>query len=169
MRIHRSALAPLAAALILSACAEDTTGPGVGSGTTLEATVDGQRLELNINTDPSTTYYDGSLHQAYFSGTLVGSPSRTILLGFRYDLDNGSFPQTVTGDAVNIVYTEIPAGGTALNYDCPATSSTCRITLTGSSGEIVSGTFSATLTEQNDPSKTVSITAGEFSVTLPRR
>lgn len=166
MRIHCLALA---AALLLGACAENATGPDVGSGTELETTVNGQKLVLNLNTDASTTYYDDALNQGYFSGTLVGTPSKTILLRFSYDIDNGAIPTTLGGDAVNIIYTESPASGPALNYDCPTTGGNCRITLSASNGEIVDGTFSATLTERNDVTKTVTITDGKFSVRLPRR
>lgn len=165
MRIHCLALA---AALLLGACAENATGPDVGSGTELETTVNGQKLVLNLS-DASTTYYDDALNQGYISGTLTGTPSRTILLRFSYDIDNGAIPTTLGGDAVNIVYTEIPASGSPLNYDCPTTGGTCRITLSVSKGEIVDGTFSATLTERNDNTKTVTIANGKFSARLPRR
>lgn len=168
MRAYRFALVPLFTGLLLGGCTEEVTGPGIGSGTELVATVNGQRLEMNINTDPSTTYYDSTLKQGYFSGTLVGTPSKTILLGFNSDIDKGTFPRTIGKESINIIYTE-GSGTTALTYDCPNPAASCQIIVTNSNGQIVDGTFSATLTERTDPSKTVTITNGKFSVKLTRR
>ncbi len=162
MRAYRFALVPLAAALLLSACTEDTTGPDVGSGNELEATVNGQNLVLNLT--PGASTYDSRTKQVFITGTLVGTPSKTVLLRFNYDIEQGPFPGTISGSSVNIVYTE----GESLMYDCPLPDNTCTITVTRSNGEIVDGTFSAMLMERTDTTKKVTITNGQFSVDLTR-
>ncbi len=164
MRAYHLALVPLVTALLLSACTEDTTGPDVGTGNELKATINGQTVVWDVSSLAST--YDVGSKQVLFGETLTGSPSKTVLLRFNYDIDKGPFPHTVSGNAINIVYTE--SGSSVLTYDCLGNDDHCSITITRSNGEIVDGTFNAMLSERSDSTKKVTITNGSFSIKLNR-
>lgn|GEM_PF-1967589 len=168
MRASRSTLALLAVGLLgLSSCTDDTVGPGVGSGTEFEATIRGTKFSFDPNSSIDEPSYDASLNRADFSATIVGDTTRTLSIGFTHDIDNGSFPQTLTDADVSIVYQE-KVNGVSTVYNCAIGSSACRITLNATDKQIVDGTFSATLSTMDTPVKTVSITQGTFSVKFSR-
>lgn len=171
MVITRRAILPfiLAALAVLPSCTETATGPTVGSGDILDATVNGTPLSLDLVDATDFNTYDVALHQTHFGGTLTsGNTTKTITVSLTYDLDNGTFPHTLTGSAITINYAERTNGVDTI-YDCPIGTSSCTVTLSGSNGTIVDGTFSATLAQTNDATKTVTITAGKFSAKLTRR
>ena len=169
MRVSRFTLAVLATSFLLPliSCNEDPTGPGVGPGNVLEARVNGTTIDVGTDIANFNTYTIAS-KDVNFGGTLVGTPTKTITVRFTYDIDKGPFPKTLGGDSLSIIYVETSASGT-LNYDCPTTGGSCTLTVTGSNGTVVDGTFSATLAERNDPTKTVSVTNGKFSARLTRQ
>lgn len=154
------------ATLAFASCTENVTNPPVGSGEELEATVNGTAISLDLLGSTDFNIYTASSQEVRIGGSLVGSPTRTITLRFTHDIDNGHLPHTMSGDDISINYIE--SGATTLTYDCPV-GSTCSITVTASNGQTVAGTFSATLAERSDPTKTVTITNGTFSVKLARR
>ncbi len=160
----------LASALMLgmmvASCTDSVTNPQVGSGTLLDASVNGTAVSIDPDEVGGFNTYTTSTHEVRVGGTLTGSTSKTITLRFVHDIDNGSLPHTLTGDAVSINYLEV--GASTLIYDCPLVGGNCTITVTAVGNNIVDGTFSATLAERNDPTKTVAITNGRFSVKLQR-
>jgi hypothetical protein len=171
MRAFRFLLAVLAASFLLplNSCTEAPTGPGVGPGNILEATVNGTKLTIDVGSDIANfNTYTVASHEVNFGGTVVGTPSKTITARFTYDIDKGPFPKTLGGDSISIIYIETSTSG-VMTYDCPTTGGSCSITVTGSNGEIVDGTFTATLAESTDPTKTVTITNGKFSARLKRQ
>jgi hypothetical protein len=167
MRASRSLFALLAlGALALSSCAEDTTGPSVGSGTTLDATIRGAKVSFDPSASISPPAYDASNTRATFNATVTGDTIRSLNIAFTYDIDNGTFPHTLTDPDVTIVYTE-KVNGVSTLYNCALGGQECTITLSRSNREIVDGTFSSNLTTIDDPNKKVAI-SGSFSVKLAR-
>lgn len=159
----------LAAALLcttLAAC-DDTSVNPIGNGTELKATVNGTALTLPLNTDAAgAPTYNATTHEASFSGTMVGAPSRTLSLAFTSDISSGSYPRTLTDDnGVQIIYIETN-GTTVSNYACSIDHSDCEVVLTGSNGSIVDGTFKATLHDPNDTNRIATVVDGRFSVKL---
>lgn len=161
-----SLLAALLLATVLVACEESSVNP-VGSGTELKATVNGAALTFPLNTDAAgAPAYDASTHHASFSGTIVGTTSRTISLSFISDISTSSYPRTLgESDAVQIIYVET-AGTAVSSYACSIPNSDCRVTLTGSDGNTADGTFQATLRDPNDTSRVATVVDGRFSVKL---
>jgi hypothetical protein len=156
-------------AALLASCADAVTGPGVGSGNLLEATVNGTSTTFDVVSDISGfNTYTAISNEARFAGPVVGNTSRSITLRATYDLDKGPFPKTLSDDDVSIIYIE-SSGTSALTYNCPIGGHSCSITLTASDGETVDGTFHATLSESNDSTKKVTIENGKFSVKLKRQ
>ena len=151
-------------ALGLSSCEPTPTGPGtgLGNGTTLVATVSGVTYAFDL--DPNVVGYDEANQQVRFGGVVSNSGLiRTINASFFSDISSGTYPRTVTGDDVFVVYIENASGQNEI-YDCSTSPDRCSITITGSNGQIVDGTFSAHLTNKSDASKTIVITGGRFSV-----
>jgi len=160
-----SLFAALLLATAVVACDDSSVNPGVGSGTELKAVVNGIALTFPVNTDVAgAPSYDATTHRASFSGTIVGAPSRTLSLAFTSDISGGTYPRTVSGDAM-ITYVEATTSSTT-GYICSMDSADCRVTLTASDGTIVDGTFQATLRNPNDTSKTASVVDGRFSIKL---
>jgi len=164
-------MVPLAASLVMliSSCTETTTGPQIGPGNILEATVNGTKLTFDVATDAANfNTYTIATNEARFAGPLVSAPATTLTLRASYDLDKGPFPKTLTGSDVSIIFIEINVDGTFI-YNCPIGTQSCTITLTGSNGETVDGTFSAQLSESLGTPRTVKIENGKFSVKLKRQ
>lgn len=170
MRPSRRSLWPFALLLaaVVSSCTDTTTNPGVGSGTSMAATVNGTRLTFDLVDVAGFNTYTVATHEGRFGSTLVGSPSKTITVRFTSDIDGGSFPRTLTGDDVSVNYAEV-TGTTTKTYDCPISGNSCSVTLTATNGTIVDGTFTATLMDQSNPPQTVTITGGTFSAKLVRQ
>jgi len=151
------------ALLTFNACKETTVGPTTGSGNVLEATVNDTKLSFDLDLSPlSPASYDTTLHRVSFNGTIVGTPSKTVSVSFTFDIDKGTYPTTLTGSVVSMVYIE----GTNA-YNCDLTANDCSIIVTSHSGDIVDGTFTGLL-KASDPTKTVTIKDGKFSAKLKR-
>lgn len=171
MRASRLLMIPLAASLVMlvSSCTENATGPQVGPGNILEATVNGTKLTFDVATDAANfNTYTIASNESRFAGPLVGTPGTTMTLRASYDLDKGTFPVTLTGSDVSIIFIEINVDGTFI-YNCPIGTESCTITLTASNGETVDGTFSAMLSDSQGRPKTARIENGKFSVKLKRQ
>jgi hypothetical protein len=170
MRASRYLLVPLAASLlVLFSCTDNATGPGVGSGNLLEASVNGTKLTFDVASDIiGFNTYTAATNEARFAGSAVGATSKSLTLRATYDLDKGPFPKTLTGDDVSIIFIEPESTGT-VTYNCLLGSSNCSITLTASNGVTVDGTFNATLSASSDTTQKVTITNGTFSVKLKRQ
>ena len=110
--------------------------------------------------------YDASNTRAAFNATVTGDTIRSLNIAFTYDIDNGTFPHTLTDPDVTIVYTE-KVNGVSTLYNCALGGEECTITLSRTNKKIVDGTFSSNLTTIDDPNKKVAIT-GTFSVSLSR-
>ncbi|HVZ40738.1 MAG TPA: hypothetical protein VHI13_15770 [Candidatus Kapabacteria bacterium] len=166
MRILRSVLLlpPLALATLLGSCADSTLGTGIGSGTVLEATLNGTVISFDLTDVAGYNTYTIASKETRFGGT---SGKTTLTMRLDYDIDQGTFPHTLTGGDISIVYIE-SSGSTPLTYDC-AIGSDCSVTVTNSNGSIVDGTFHAQLTERSDTTKKISVTGGTFSVTVARQ
>ena len=152
-----------------AACTETPLEPTLGSGDELSAIVDGQSVTFDFEASLST--YDA----ANLNGDIVGAtstiPIKSIRVSFRgVDLDNDTFPQTLTGAKASIVLVTTGDGGEDLEYRTPSdiSQSNTTITITATDGTIVDGTFSGTLVESDDPTDLISVTAGSFSARLER-
>jgi hypothetical protein len=167
MHLSLKAAASVVAVLILASCEESPIQPQVGSGEELTATIDGVPVEFTLVEGEST--YDTASLFGLVSGSTDAMPVRTILLRFsQVDIDDTEFPVPLDGPAVNITLT-VSSGGGDKSYQCPATMSDCRITLTASNGTIVDGTFEGTVVEVGaDPADSIRITDGEFSARVTR-
>jgi hypothetical protein len=153
-------LALLVLATLLASCDNAPTGPGTGSGNLLTATINGTSYTFTL----AEVRYDSTIHYAYVLGTASGAATKSITITFVSDITTGSFPRTLSGDAINIIYID-DSGARELVYDCSAHRDQCTMTLTSSDGRTADGTFSGTLTERTDASS-VTVTGGRFSVTL---
>lgn len=148
-------------------CEESPIEPQVGNGNTLKASIDGASYTFDINTGISE--YDEVLLFGKFGGSTNVPPVQSITVSFNADLDNGSFPRTLTGGDVLIsVVTNDEGGGTPNSYQCPVLTGDCRIVLTATDGTIVDGTFSGTLENTKDENDKIVVSNGEFSVKLTR-
>lgn len=151
----------------LMGCEESPIEPQVGSGTLLKATIDGTPYTFDILTNISE--YDQVLLFGKFGGSTNTPPVQSVTVSFNSDLDQGSFPRTLTGGDVTIsVVTSDIGGGTPNSYQCPVLTGDCKIVLTASNGTIVDGTFSGTLENTQDENDKITVTNGEFSVKLTR-
>lgn len=148
-------------------CEETPTEPQVGPGNVLKATVGGTAYTFDINT--SISEYDEVLLFGKFGGSTNTPPVQSISVSFNYDIDNGSFPRTLTGgDATISVVTNDEGGGTPNSYQTPVLTGDYRIVLTASDGTTVDGTFYGTLENTQDENDKLVVTNGEFSVKLSR-
>ncbi|HVK40642.1 MAG TPA: hypothetical protein VNA88_19070 [Candidatus Kapabacteria bacterium] len=143
----------------VSSCDSVPTGPGTGSGNLLRATINGTTETFTL----VEQRYDAFATYSFVSG--VSASTKTLTISFTSDIRTGSFPRTLASDDVNIIYIE-RVGGQDVVYDCVTHNSARAMTLTRNSGGIIDGTFTGTPTNRNDASSTVTITSGEFSVTL---
>lgn len=150
--------------LLISACDDNSTGPGVGSGNELVAKING--TEVTFTLQSAVASYDPSTKLGRFGGTTTGTPTRTMTLSFTHDIDNGSFPITLKDPEISITYIEISGTDTTTTI-CDPLKGHCTLTLTASNGSIVDGTFSATpLTDTKNPAKTFEVKGGTFSARL---
>src|SRR4051812_28524599 len=80
MRASRFLLVPFVASLMaLASCTETTTGPGVGSGNLLEATVNGTKLTFDVTSDDlGFNTYTVATTEARFLGPMVGESRKSI-------------------------------------------------------------------------------------------
>lgn len=160
----RSALfSLLGLAFLLSACADNSTGPDVGSGNELTAKING--TEVTFTMQPAIASYDPGTKLGRFGGTTTGNPTRTMTLSFTHDLDNGSFPVTFKDPEISITYIQISGTDTTTTI-CEPLKGHCTVTLTASNGSIVDGTFAATLTDTKNAANTFEIKGGTFSARL---
>lgn len=149
--------------LLISACADNSTGPGVGSGNELVAKING--TEVTFTFQPAVASYDPTTKLGRFGGTTTGNPTRTMTLSFTHDIDNGSFPVTFKDPEISITYIQISGTDTTTTI-CEPLKGNCTLTLTDSNGSIVDGTFAATLTDTKNSSNTFEIKGGTFSARL---
>ncbi len=150
--------------LLFQGCEENPVNPSVGSGTLLKATIEGQPYTFDINTD------DTEYNEVVFAGTVSGStdtpPVQSIKVTFNYDIDNGTFPRTLSVPDILITVVFDNGGGAAVYQSISGGDS--RVTLSASNGTIVDGTFSGTLTNTQNANDKITLTSGEFSARLPR-
>lgn len=150
-------------AVAFSACDNNSVGPNVGPGNEMAAKING--TEVNFTVEPIFAAYDATTKYGTFAGTTSGTPSRTLTIGFTYDIDAGTFPKTFKDPDISITYVEFsPTDSTTAI--CEALQGNCTLTLTRSDGDVVDGTFSATLTDSKDAGSTVTIAGGTFSAKL---
>ncbi len=150
----------LTVALVATGCDASTTGPSNNVQNELDATIDGSDVPFTV----TLTGYTESTMNVQVGGSLSGSPSRSILLSFVTDIDQGTFPRTLTDPNVEITYT---VGLTP--HQCSPSRQDCTVEVTSVDGDVVSGTFSATLTNPNDTTDVVSVTDGTFQAKLQRQ
>ena len=153
----------------LPACKETPLEPDLGPGDELSAMIDGT---------PITFDFEGTLSnyaESTLDGVIVGAtstiPVKSIRVIFRgVDLDNDTFPRTLTGASASIVLVTTGGSGEDLEYRTPSdiSLSNTTITIAATDGTIVDGTFSGTLVEIDDPSDMISVTNGAFSARLER-
>ncbi len=149
----------------LTGCEETPTEPNVGNGKELKATIDGEAITFDIET--SLSEYNETILNGRFSGSTSSAPVQSITISFSgFDIDNGTYPTTLTGADVFITLVVEGDGGMDKEYNCVGNN--CTITLVASDGEIVDGTFQGVLTNPDDSSDTITITNGTFSVRLTR-
>ena len=152
--------------LAIVGCEEVPTQPTVGSGNELKATIDGEAITFDI--ESSQSEYDALILSGRFQGTTSSEPLQSIVLTFsQFDIDNGTFPTTLSGADITMTVALSDAGDNKV-YQCAVGSTDCSITLTGSNGEIVDGTFQGILTNTSDTNDKLTITNGQFSVKLTR-
>jgi hypothetical protein len=155
-------------ALLFTACNDTTVGPIVGNGTTLEATISGIPLTFSLNADPADPTYDPLTQRILLGGTIVGDTTKTVSLFFTFNVDQGTYPTTVSGTDANLVCV-IKSGGNTQTYNCNAVAhDVCSVTLTAGNRTILDGTFAGTLSNSADSSKKITIANGKFSVRLRR-
>ncbi len=168
IRIWKSALLLPALLLGLAAtgCSEDPVTPS-GNDTTDVLSARVNDLSYNFGITSSFSQYDLTSKRGEFGGTITGSPARTLRVSFILDLDTAKLPQTLHDPNVGITYSTLATGDTAF-YDCGILTTNCQLTVTSRNGDRVNGTFSATLVNQKDTTKKVTITSGQFSASLKR-
>lgn len=159
-------LLPFTLLLAVASCKEDPVRSNVGSGTMLKASVNGVSYTFPLNS-VSPPAYNASTMTGTFTGVITGTPSRALTITFTHDIDNGAFPVTLGDPDISIIYSEVDGSGTS-SYSCPIGASGCSVTLTATDKAIVDGTFNANLSDPSNTAKTVSITAGSFSVKMNR-
>lgn len=157
--------------MMLAGCEENTVGPGTGSGALLETEIDGVKYTLTPSVLQSQ--YFVSLQSGQFVGTAPGTPTRSLTVFIRTDLDNGTFPRTLTDGDASLIYSET-TNGVTVNYDVGLDPSQSTLTITGKSttstgSMIVAGTFSGRLSNRDDRTKVVNLTNGKFSVDMSRQ
>jgi hypothetical protein len=150
----------------ITGCTENTVGPGAGSGTLLEATIDGTTYSFPITTVLSS--YTVADTTGIISGEVAGSTVRTLQARFSSNIDAGTFPRALKDPEVSFTYI-VKTGAVQKTYQCAILGEDCAMTITGKSGNIVDGTFSAMLTNPSDSTDMIHVTNGKFSVNLPRQ
>jgi hypothetical protein len=157
-----------ALATLITACNDTTVGPSVGNGTTLEATISGIPLTLNVSAPPVSNY-DAATQRVTVAGTLVGDTTKSVTLFFTFNIDQGTYPTTlteVTEPDLNLVCI-ITSGSVTQTYNLDAVASDhCSVTLTAGNGTILDGTFAGTISNKDDRTKKITITNGRFSAKL---
>jgi hypothetical protein len=149
--------------LLLQACEENPVTSTDGSGTLLQATVDGVQLTIPI----TLATYDTTINRVTFGGSVSSAPTKTVTVFFSFDIDKGTYPSTLDGTNANLNYVESTSSSTDV-YDCDATAANCSVTVKSHNGDIVDGTFEGDLVKTDDASKKITISDGKFSVKLTR-
>ena len=162
MRTFGSLLSLLCFSLLFVACEEMPVGPSVGSGTELIATVDGVALNFDIEAG-QTTYNETQLFGT-IAGATLALPVVAINLTFSgVDLDNDTFPRTLTGTEVSITVATENEQGDPVAFDSRNPGGSGIITISATDGTIVDGTFSGILFEDGD---SIVVGNGQFSARL---
>ena len=172
--MYRASSLPFIALLLVlfmgtTGCEENTVGPS-GSGTLLEAEIDGVKQSLSLNVLVSS--YTVNQQAGQFRGSVAGTTSKVLTVLFRTDLDNGTYPRTLEEGDASFILVET-TGGNEVTFTSSDLSASSTLTITSKStsatgSTVIAGTFSATLKGSTDPSLTRTITNGRFSVDLTR-
>ena len=164
-----STLLLLAPLLLLASCTETPLAPDLGDGSTLTALIDGIAYQFDI--ESSATNYNVGTLDGRVSGSSTTLPVTSIIISFRgVDLDNDTFPRTLSGNEVGMTVVTGNDQGDSFSYNNPPLSSqsNATITITATDGTTVDGTFSGTLVEEDDPNDKIVVSGGVFSAKLSR-
>lgn len=169
-RIERRGLQWIVVALLtLTAfgCEELPNEPNVGTGKVLEAAING--VDVTFDLEEDATEYDAATLFGRFGGSTPDAVTTLSLSFARFNIDEGPFPTVISGGDITMTLVDSSAAGKK-TYVRPlnANALQCSITITGSDGEIVDGTFFGTLESTDDPNDVVVVMEGKFSAKLNR-
>ena len=171
LRIGRRGMEWIAVALLamwVVGCVEEPTGPNVGSGNLLEAAINGVDRTFELSGDVSE-YEVATLFGRFGGSTADGVTSLSITFS-QFNIDEGPFPTVLSGGDITMTLVDSSAAGKK-TYVRPITANAlqCSVTITGSDGEIVDGTFFGTLESTDDPNDVIVVMEGKFSAKLNRQ
>ena len=146
----------------ITGCVETPVGPQLGSGTLLEASIDGATTRFDI--ESSETKYNDLLLFGTVTGSTLSLPVVTIRITFSgVDLDNDKFPRTLTGSELELTVAKENAKGDVVAYSSRNSGGSGTLVISATDGQVVDGTFSGSLFNDSD---SIQVTAGRFSARL---
>ena len=147
---------------LIAGCEETPVGPQVGSGTLLEALIDGTNTRFDI--ESSETKYNELLLFGTVTGSTLSLPVVTIRITFSgVDLDNDKFPRTLTGSELELTVAKENGQGDVVAYSSRNAGGSGTLVISATDGQVVDGTFSGRLFNDSD---SIVVTSGRFSARL---
>lgn len=170
-RIERRGLQWIVVVLLAmgaAGCVEQPTEPNVGSGNLLEAAINGVDRTFELSGEVSE--YEVATLVGRFGGSTADGATSLIISFSQFNIDEGPFPTVLFGGDITMTLVDSSAAGKK-TYVRPITANAlqCSVTITGSDGEIVDGTFFGTLESTDDPNDVIVVMEGTFSAKLNRQ